>query len=313
MKWGVAAAVLVLLAAVAWWASVDQPAPVAVAADQPVVADQRPVTNNAREVEARVVASPPSLKGTELDGEVSWVPDGSVRIDLSLRRRFDHLLSAIGEVTVTQVRTRLENELRPVASADRVARVLALFDRYVKYLDAAARIQPEPDLKQRLAQAHALRVETLGEEVTRAFFADEEAADAWAIERRALLQSGQATPEQLAELDAKLAPEARAVLQEAALLQDTVRDTAAFEAAGLNAEERRQVREAKVGAEAAQRLGALDEERAKWTARFEAFKAKRKALEPLDAADEKQLDALLERDFTEPERRRVQALLNDSP
>jgi lipase chaperone LimK len=81
----------------------------------------------------------------------------------------------------------------------------------------------------------------------------------------------------------------------------------------VSAEDRLRLRTAKVGAEAAQRLGALDDERAKWTARFEAFKAARRALEPLDAEDEKVLAALLERDFTEPERRRVQALLAESP
>lgn len=262
--------------------------------------------NNAREVEARAIASPPSLKGAELDGEISWLNDGSVRIDLALRRRFDHLLSAIGEVSVAQVRTRLANELKPVAPVAHVTRVLEVFDRYVKYLDAAGRVQPEADLKKRLAQAHALRVEKLGEEVTRAFYADEEASDAWAIERRELIASGQATPEKLAELDAKLAPEAR----ETAVLLDTVNDTDQFEAAGLNADERRKIREAKVGAEAAQRLGELDDQRAKWTAKFEDFKAKRKALEPIDADDQKQLDAILERDFSEPERRRVEALLS---
>ncbi|MGV3625257.1 MAG: lipase secretion chaperone [Archangium sp.] len=310
MKWAVGAAGLVLVAAVVWWAWASaEPAPIAVSADQHTVTTATPVLNNAREVEARVIASPPSLRDTELDGEISWLPDGSVRIDLALRRRFDHLLSAIGEVSVAQVRTRLENELKPVASADRVARVLEVFDRYVKYLDAASRVQPEADLKKRLAQAHALRVETLGAEIARAFYEDEERSDAWAIERRELIASGRATPEKLAELDAELPPEARAVVQEAAQLQDTVSDTAQFEAAGLNPEERRKVREAKVGAEAAQRLGELDEQRARWNSRLEAFKSKRTALEPIDAEDQKVLDAMLERDFSEPERRRVQALL----
>lgn len=311
MKWGVAAAVVVLLAAVAWWALASQPTPIVVSDDQPQDVDAPVPTNNAREVEARVVAAPPSLRGSELDGEISWLADGSVRIDLALRRRFDHLLSAIGEVSVSQVRTRLENELKPVASSDRVACVLEVFDRYVKYLDAAGKVQPEADLKKRLAQAHALRVEKLGSEIARAFYEDEEASDAWAIERRALIQSGQATPEKLAELDAKLAPEARAVVKEAAQLQETLDDTEQFEAAGLNAEERRQVREAKVGAEAARRLGELDDQRAQWNSKFEDFKAKRKALEPIDGDDQKQLDAILERDFSEPERRRVQALLSE--
>lgn len=302
MRWAVAAAVSVL-AAVAWWASVDPPAPVAVSDEPPVSEAPGAAPSVARQVEARVVASPVSLRGAELDGEVAWLPDGSVRIDLALRRRFDHLLSALGEVSLAQVRSRLLSELTPVTTAERVAAVMTVFDRYVAYLEAVTRLQPEADARQRLQQAHDLRIERLGAETARAFFEDEERADAWSIARRELLTRGEATPEKLAELDALLPPEARAVVKEAAELRDTVDDTARFDAEGVSAEERRRLREAKVGAEAALRLGALDAERAKWNERVEALKARRRTL------DEAQLEAVLERDFSEAERRRVRALL----
>ncbi len=179
---------------------------------------------------------------------------------------------------------------------------MAIFDRYVAYLEAAGRVQPDPDPRRRLTQAHDLRVLKLGAEIARAFYEDEERADEWAISRRELVQNG-ATRESLAELDEKLPPEARQLAKDTAQLQDTVQDTARFDAEGVSAEDRRKLREAKVGAEAAARLGQLDDERAQWNARVEAIKAQRARL------DAKQFDALLERDFTEPERRRIRALL----
>lgn len=297
------------VAALAWW-SFDEPsvAPQVLDPAPPNAQDVALITN-APQVEARVVASPPSLRGAELDGEIAWLPDGTVRIDLALRRRFDHLLSALGEVTLAQVRARFSDELAPVTTADRVNAVLAVFDRYVHYLEAAGRLQPDADPRKRLEQVHALRVATLGEEVTRAFFDDEERADLWAIERRELIARGEATPEALSKLDEQLPREARDTVEDARVLQEVVAQTAAFDEAGVSAEERRRLREAAVGPEAAARLGQLDDERAQWKARVAAFKAQRQALLPLDAEDERVLEAVLERDFTEPERRRVKALV----
>ncbi len=295
MRWVFIAAAVALVGALLWWTpNVDTSKPTKSRGEVAAVAEP------SNELIARALAvsgSPASLKGAELDGEVSWYADGAVRLDLALRRRFDHLLSALGEVSLAQVRARLETELTPSAPAEHVRAVMAVFDRYVAYLEAVGRLEASADPKQRLEQLHALRVEKLGAELARAFFDDEERADTWAVERAALVRSGEATPESLAKLDEQLTPEARELLKDTQELRD------AIDTEGLDADARRKQREDKFGPEAAARLGELDDERAKWNARVEAFRAQKETL------DARELEQVLERDFTEPERRRVRALV----
>lgn len=300
MRWVFIAAAVALVGALLWWTpEVEVAKPHVDAVDVPAASNEVLV----RAIAESRAAAPPSLKGAELDGEVSWYADGSVRLDLALRRRFDHLLSALGEVSLAQVRSRLETELTPSAPVAQVRAVMAVFDRYVAYLEAVGRLQAAAEPKKRLEQLHALRVEKLGAELARAFFDDEERADTWAVERAALVRDGQATPESLAKLDELLTPEARELIKDTQTLRDVVDETAKFDAEGLDAEARRKVREAKVGPEAAARLGELDDERAKWNARVEAFRVQKQSL------DASELERVLERDFTEPERRRVRELV----
>lgn len=308
----VAGAALVAALVFSWASGGDAPASSATADRGLAPLAPRQTSTTAAPDSVPVPETPPSLRGAELDGELGWNPDGSLRIDLALRRRFDHLLSALGEVTLAQVRARLAADVAPVATAAQLSAVLAAFDRYTGYLSAVDRLAPLADPKARLEKLHALRVELLGDEMARAFFEDEERADAWALERRALQARVDLSAEEkaaaLRELDLKLPAEARAFVQDATTLQQTLEETAAFEAGGASPEARRAAREARLGAEAAQRLGELDEQRAKWNARLEAFRKERAVLEPLTDEGRRRLDAVLERDFDEPERRRVRAL-----
>ncbi|HEU4539452.1 MAG TPA: lipase secretion chaperone, partial [Polyangiaceae bacterium] len=75
------------------------------------------------------------------------------------------------------------------------------------------------------------------------------------------------------------------------------------------------VREARVnafGEEGAQRLEALDRERASWRQRYDAYKAERAAIEGDASLDEaaraRAVEALRERSFSENERVRARAL-----
>lgn len=262
-----------------------------------------------------VPGSAPSLRGTELDGAIGWDPDGSVRLDRALRRRFDHLLSAIGERSLPQIRAGLAQDLAPIAAPASARAVLEVFDRYTDYLAAVTHLQVRAD-ESRVAALHRLRLERLGQAITRAFFEDEERDDAWALERQALLQrtdlSEAQRKEALEALDAKMPADRRDLAAELSQLQGVMAQTAALEASGATAEEKRAAREALVGAAAAQRLETLDRERERWAARVDAYRQRKLALEakgPLDEAARSELQQLLLRDFDENERRRVQVLV----
>ncbi len=313
------AGVLALALGIAWWsADSTEPAPSGASAPEPVASSaqaqaQAQLQEQARATQ-RTLETPKSLEGSDPDGAIGWNPDGTVRVDRPLRQRFDHLLSALGEVTLEMIRTRLQADLLRVASAAATASVLQAFDRYTDYLAAVDRLMPAP-AAQRLVAVHELRFAKLGEPMARAFFEEEERADALSLERQALARrtdvSDEARRAAMAELDAKRSPEERVLLEQTTQLQATVAETAAFEAAGASREARQAARTARLGAEAAQRLGALDDERARWQARLESFRQARAAIQAEAAGDEAQrrIDELLERDFSEPERRRVRALV----
>lgn len=258
---------------------------------------------------------PPSLAGAEPDGAIGWNPDGTVRVDRALRLRFDFLLSGLGEVTLARLRAQLKSEVDAVTSPERAARVVAAFDRYVAYLSALDGLAGAPG-PERLVALHALREEKLGREMARAFFEDEEQRDALALERQALAHRGELGEDErreaLAAAEARRSATERTVLERGALVATTVAETRRLEADAASPEERRAAREARLGVEAARRLADLDDARARWAARVAAFRAARDAIDgdaSLPPVSRQQaLEALLERDFSLPERRRLRAL-----
>lgn len=267
---------------------------------------------------AHASATPPSLQGAEADGAVGWNPDGTLRLDRGLRRRFDFLLAGLGELTLAQVRARLERDVASVAPADRAARVMEAFDRYVAYLGGVGQLRGGQGSlgESRLSELHALRVRVLGPQMARAFFEEDEQAAERTIDRQALLTrsdlSEDARREALAAVDDRRPGAEREALDRGAQLQTTLAETAALEASAASAEERRAVRTARLGATVAQRLADLDDERARWATRVDAFRRARDAVLADDALDgasrRRALSGIVERDFSEPERRRIRAL-----
>jgi len=279
------------------------------------LSDQLPASETSGDALRPVEVSSPSLQGTDPDGAVGFGADGTVRVDRALRRRFDYLLSTLGEATLAQVRASLKADLKPVASASSAASALALFDAYTAYLQAVDQLRPLANMD-RLQVLHDLRVRALTAPVAQAFFEDEERVDAWALGSRATLSrtelsAQQRTDAQLA-LAAGLSADARSTLDELVEIKRITDETAAFDASGASAQQRRVAREARLGTTAAQRLAELDAAHARWSARVAAFRVERDALEAdatLDAAGRRRaLETILSRDFSLPEGRRVRAL-----
>jgi lipase chaperone LimK len=254
-----------------------------------------------------VEVSSRSLQGTDPDGAIAWNADGTVRVDRDLRRRFDYLLSTLGETSLAQVRASLAADLRPLAPKAGVNAVLGLFDAYTACLSSASQLKGL-SASDRLTAVHALRVKALGASTAQAFFQDEEALDAWATSRRAAQAQGQ----DLASLAALQPASQRNAEQELAELTRTTAETAAFDARAASAAERFSTRQARLGATVAQNLAALDQAHAKWNARVASFRTARDAVQADSSLDEpgrqKALSAILSRDFSEPEARRVRAL-----
>lgn len=255
-----------------------------------------------------------SLRGTEVDGSVSFDANGQVVLEPGLRRLFDYYLSLIGERDADQIRQLLADHLLGRYGADRAQRVLRYFDRYVAYQQRLAETKIEGvDPQERLVQAMALRRELLGDDMATAFFAEEEALAVLTLKRMAIASDASLTADQkselLAELDRSESHTARAEADTASAVADQERR---FERTQATASQRATEREALWGKDAAERLARLDGQRARWDARIEQYLFARSRIEGdrslSPAARAQALAALRARHFDAAEQRRVASL-----
>lgn len=153
---------------------------------------------------------PASLAGARTDGRLEVDAQGRFRPSAAARLLFDHFLTASGEASPAQIRARIvaaiERRLPPAAAADAVA----LLDRYLAYRerarDLAAGGLKGAALAERLEAVVRLRREVLGTADAEALFADEEARDRAALERRRALTDPSLSPaERTQRLDAAAA------------------------------------------------------------------------------------------------------------
>jgi lipase chaperone LimK len=256
-----------------------------------------------------------SLRGTEIDGGVSLDANGDVLPDLKLRRLFDYHLSLIGERDLSQIRQLLAAQLTGRYGPRQTQAVLTYFDRYAGYLQrlAESRLGQSNDPQERLTKVAALRRQMLGETMAAAFFAEEEALAALTLKRMDIaaddtLSAGRKS-ELLADLDLAEGVSARAEADTASMVADQNRG---FEQLRSTQQQRAAEREALWGKEAAQRLAQLDEARAGWDARIEAYLSARARIDAdrtLSAAARAQAIATLRNQrFDAAEQRRIASL-----
>ena len=75
-----------------------------------------------------------SLRGTDLDGD--WVigPANGLRPDAALIRRFDYLLTAVGELDLSELRAWIEREVTQQRDAATASQVLVAWDEHLAWL-----------------------------------------------------------------------------------------------------------------------------------------------------------------------------------
>jgi lipase chaperone LimK len=273
----------------------------------------------AGEVATDVGPRPRSLRGTRVDGELTVDERGRFVATEATRRFFDYFLSATGEEPPEAIRARIvaaiARRLPPEAARD----AEALLDRYLRYRERArelAETETAKDLADRFAAVEALRREIFGPEDASALFAAEEAQVRAALAERATLEDPALADDQRARRLAAAAdalPAEERAARSAATTAIRLRDAeAGLRELGASSAEIQALREQMVGAEAADRLAELDERRAEWKRRVDAYRSARatieadRALTPAERAAA--IEALLADRFSAPERLRVQAL-----
>jgi lipase chaperone LimK len=230
-----------------------------------------------------------SLRGASLDGDWGEVGPQGLLPSMALRRRFDQLMTTIGELSPTELRAMVqalaERDLGPDATA-----VMAIWDRYVALTNAPLSVRPDPNNPQQwlvvLREQQAMRQNMLGADWASAFFAEEEA------QLRATV----------AQLTSGAAPEASA-------------PPAVWSAppAGTSAADWQAQRQQALGPEAAARLAALDAEDSAWELRMDLARHAMRTLairaELSSLQRDQALQEWLDAHFKATEQVRVKALL----
>lgn len=266
----------------------------------------------------RLWQPPASLADTEPDGAFAADAHGNLIVSPELRRAFDYWFAASGEESDGRISARIAAQIRARLDDPAETAALALLARFVAYRQrgrALAAADGDADLEARAAALHDLRREIFGADAA-LLFADEEALAAFALaERRVASDPALSDAERAQRLQALLADAPapiRAARAAAAAPLELAREEAALRAQGGSADDVQRLREERVGADAAQRLAALDAERAAWRQRVADYRAERAAIDadPTldDGARTAAVAALRDRAFSGPERLRIDAL-----
>lgn len=264
---------------------------------------------------------PPSFTGTQIDGRLRADAMGRLIIEPDIRRVFDYFLASIGEepieTSVNRLRRYIEAQL-PQPARGQTYRLLGQYLDYKRQLLALEQDHPQQAdiaaMRERLRAVKQLRATLFDKQVNSVFFALEEAADQFTLDRLAIrldpALDAVAKGAALDRLYTELPPELHATL--APQLQNELRQqTKALQAKGGTPAEVRQLRQQLVGSAATARLEKLDEQRQQWQRRLAGYRQEKERIENSRGLSETDKRAAIERlaadHFDEHERQRLPA------
>lgn len=269
----------------------------------------------------QLTALPASFSGTQVDGAFSVDAAGNLRITRDILQIFDYFLSALGEeplqVSLDRLQAYIGAQLQQPAQGQ-ARELLAQYLDYKRQLVSLERDLPQlanlDALRQREAAVQALRARLFSPEVHQVFFALEEGYNQFTLARLAVQQDPSLDPaakgQAIDQLRNNLSPE----LQDSVVpqLHSELRvQTERLQASGASAGQIQQLRQQLVGAQAASRLAALDQQRNSWQQRLSSYRQEKNALENnpgLSPADKSAaIRRLAEEQFDPHERLRLEA------
>lgn len=281
-----------------------------------------PLSEMPTEDRSAVLASlPRSFEGTEVDGQFRLDDAGNLLISMDIRRIFDYFLGAYGEERMQASIARLQAYIRSQLDEPAAGQALVLLQQYLDYKRQL--IQLEKDLPQmaslegmyqREQAVRSLRASIFSAEAHQAFFAEEEAYNQLTLQRLAIRHDPSLSEQQKAEAMDRLRatlPEDMQQMLVPQLQAELRQQTAALQAQGAGPEQIRQLRLQMVGAEATERLEALDQRRRQWQQRLDDYRQAKARIEANSGLSEGDREAaiatLAEERFDERERLRLNA------
>lgn len=261
-----------------------------------------------------------------VDGAILADEHGELVVNRDLRHWIDFYLSAIGELTLIEIKELMQKEisLLPMPAREQAEKILA---GYLNYKEALADYEKQfsstvggghiENMSQRHDWQKRLRRQALSGEIVDAFWRLDELVDDHALEQLVINASSESDAEKanrINQLDAELPKELkdfRKNLYVASNLQET---TDAFRQQGGSYEDIRQLRIEEVGLEATERLEAVDRIQQVWKQRIVAYANEIKAIANVEGVSEQDkkshLKKYAEDNFDQNEQLRLDSALN---
>lgn len=267
---------------------------------------------------------PPSLEGTDVDGDLVADEQGNLMITIGVRRAFDYFLAAMGEDDLATIKARIAVYIQQNLPPSAAIQAWRLLNNYLGYQHALAEIPAHNgsalEVRDVIKSRQQFRTVWLGPEVSDVFFGFDDAIDDFTLSRLDVTENDSLTAaekaKRIALLEQELPAPIREMRDETQAPSRVANEVSVLRQQGASEEEVRQLREQEFGVEAADRFEKLDQARQQWDARYDSYRAERADIVVSGLAEEDQQRALLrlqERLFDSQEVRRVQALdrIND--
>ncbi|MBL8321693.1 MAG: lipase secretion chaperone [Acinetobacter sp.] len=282
-----AAAVLIIGALVFWLMPQDGQASAAQNAGQPAAAGSSHAMQ-ARNPDGAPYFSP-SQQDTEINCQIRL--DGAQRLIVNEQTRncFEYFITQYGEKSIDQIKQDFGAYIRQSYKEPALSQILALWSRYIDYRERLGGLQA-PDISQDDPQYYRaiyagmqnLRKQFFSGYEIEGLFGAENTYHEYTLKRMEVmndktLNEGEKAGKLKALFD-ELPQDWKENLEQLNKLEDLRKLTADIKARGGSAEEIRQMRTSLAGPEAAQRLEALDTQRADWKNKVNGYLAERDSI-----------------------------------
>ncbi|MCP1172742.1 lipase secretion chaperone [Ralstonia chuxiongensis] len=243
------------------------------------------------------VAPAPELADTQAPDGLHVDAHGHLIVEAANRAVFDYFLDVPASLPEAQRVSMAEAHLRAKLITPALAEAQSLLQHYLAYRKAAAengttgrnkpsleQVQQRPELiatlRQQLSERTALRRQYLGADVAQAWYGDDDAMDADALDRLAVMADPSLTPEQraarIAAIDANLPPSVQQARRDASAPLKLASDMETWTKQGMSEAEMRQRLSARgVDSLVADRLIQGNREEADWRNRYDAYARER--------------------------------------
>ncbi len=234
-----------------------------------------------------MAALPASLKGVPAPESLDADSAGNLVINDKIRKMFDHYLSTIGEEDVSMSRDRIELLLSRQLPEPALSQALEILGGYMDYKTAVDSIVQQSSLYQSeqfdgqtiaavKEQIRRERSNYFANDVIETFFAREDQYDDYMIARSKISNNTELSETEKTEAMARLNQDSPAWLVEqnvkAHKIDNYQSKERALRSSGAESWEIQDLRRRELGDEAAANLELLDQRRADWSARLDAYR-----------------------------------------